>query len=209
MQSNNEADQWFALRVKGRSEKAISRVLMDKGYESFLPTYTPDFVQPVGGKRVDLPCFPGYVFCRFDVQRRLPILITPGVIHVVGVGRAPYPVDEGEIASLQRATEQRLLIRPGEYLEVGQKVRIVDGTLRGIEGTLLELKNSFQLVLSITLLRRSVRVEISRDMVQACAPPAFPYRRGQNRVIQGRDASVVNLSRRMHPQQYLKKGTYD
>jgi transcriptional antiterminator NusG len=170
-------EQWFALRVKGRSEKVISSLLSDKGYPSFLPTYQAQSRRCTNTKRVDLPLFPGYVFCRFDVYRRLPILTTPGVLHIVSFGRVPAPVGDCEIASLQKAVEQRLVAQPSEYLQAGTKVRIAAGALCGIEGILLEVKNSLQLVLSVSLLCRSVRVEIPREFVVVVSPPALRHLR--------------------------------
>ena len=35
------------------------------------------------------PLFPGYMFCRFDAKKRLPILMTTGVISVVSFGKEP------------------------------------------------------------------------------------------------------------------------
>jgi transcription antitermination factor NusG len=160
----NTADQWFALRVRGRSEKTVSQVLVEKGYESFLPTYERE---GANAGQDGAPFFPGYVFCRFDVFRRLPILKTPGVLQIVGVGRAPLPVEDHEILSLQKAVHHRLLIRPADFIPVGQKVRIADGALKGVEGIVVECRNSLQLILSVTLLRRSVRVEIHRDLVMS------------------------------------------
>jgi transcription antitermination factor NusG len=168
-------EQWFALRVKGRSEKAISNVLADKGYTAFLPVYPSRSWRSSGPGRVELPLFPGYVFCRFDVNRRLPILKTPGVLYIVSVGRAPATVDDREIVSLQKAVEHRLVTGPSEFLQVGTKVRIVEGSLSGVEGILLEFKNSVQLILSISLLCRSVRVEVPRDCVVAGSAPALRY----------------------------------
>src|SRR5262245_39467156 len=116
---HQRVDQWFALRVKGRSEKVISNVLIDKGYPSFLPTYPSRNRRALNKPQVELPFFPGYVFCRFDVCRRLPILKTPGVLHIVSVGRAPAPVDDHEIVSLQKAIEHQLVAQPNDFLTVG------------------------------------------------------------------------------------------
>jgi len=33
------AEQWFALRVKSRSEKVVSTIARNKGFEEFLPVY--------------------------------------------------------------------------------------------------------------------------------------------------------------------------
>lgn len=170
MYPESGTDQWFALRVKSRHERVVSRALLHKGYDSFLPTYRWKNGRLGRRKEVELPLFPGYVFCRFQVLRRLPILMTPGIVHVVGIARAPVPVDDVEITSLQKAMQEKLAAEPSDFLQVGQRVRIVEGALSGVEGILLDFKNSLQLVLSITLLYRSVRVQIDRDCVETCVP---------------------------------------
>src|SRR5713226_7420357 len=89
--------RWFALRVKCRYEKLVSTLLRDKGYEEFLPLYWSRRRWSDRFQSVDLPLFPGYVFCRLDPQQsRLPLLITPGAMHFVGIGRSPEPIDDGE-----------------------------------------------------------------------------------------------------------------
>ncbi|HYM08284.1 MAG TPA: transcription termination/antitermination NusG family protein [Terriglobales bacterium] len=162
-----EAEQWFALRVKPRQEKATSRLLEAKGYEAFLPLCRQ---QHHYGKRLrefDLVLFPGYLFCRFDVLARLPVLTTPGIIRLVGAGPAPVPVDEREINALRTAVLARLPMEPHPFLQTGARVQITGGSLAGVEGIVVDLRNSLRLVLSITLLQRSVLVEIDRNLVRA------------------------------------------
>jgi transcription antitermination factor NusG len=114
---------------------------------------------------VDAPLFPGYLFCRFNPYDRLPILKTPGVTQIVGYNHVPVPVDEQEIEAIHRLVASGMPNAPCAYLEVGGKVRIEVGALRGLEGILTEVKGKRRLVLSITLLQRSVAVEIDTDAV--------------------------------------------
>ncbi|PYU87474.1 MAG: hypothetical protein DMG08_28010, partial [Acidobacteria bacterium] len=93
----------------------------------------------------------------------LPILVTPGVRQVVGTGKTPVPVDESEIAALQSIVVSRLQARPWPFLQVGQRVRIEQGPLSGVEGILLDSQKRERLVVSVTLLQRSVAVEIDGD----------------------------------------------
>jgi transcription antitermination factor NusG len=83
----------------------------------------------VGPHEVHLPLFPGYLFCRLDMNRRLPVLITPGVMHIVGIGKAPHPVEENEIRALQAIVLLGLQTEPRSYLNIGEKVRIEVGPL--------------------------------------------------------------------------------
>jgi transcription antitermination factor NusG len=159
--------QWFALAVKPRFDKAVARALEGKGYETFVPLYTKYHKYGARSKNSELPLFPGYVCCRFDIQTRLPILTTPGVIQVLGAGSMPIALSDLEIYSLQTAIKARLPVQPFPFVDVGQRVRINNGALSGMEGIVLKSKPSLRLVLSITLLQRSVLVEIDRNQVSA------------------------------------------
>ena len=106
-QLNGGALQWFALVVKPRFDKAVARALEMKGYETLLPLYKKHHKYGARSKSSELPLFPGYVCCRFDVHSRLPVLTTPGVIQVLGAGNMPIPVSDGEINSLEDGDRRR------------------------------------------------------------------------------------------------------
>ena len=165
LHAQDDAAKWFALAVRPRHDKAVSRMLENKGYQAFVPLYQKRSQYSARFKDCQLPLFPGYVFCRFNPLVRLPILTTPGVIHLVGTGKTPTPVDDREMASLQTALSAQLAARPLPFLEKGEKVRITGGPLAGVEGIVLNFKQCLRLVLSISILQRSVMVEIDRDRV--------------------------------------------
>jgi len=161
---------WYALQVRPRFEKQIASTLLGKGYEGFLPLYRHRSRWSDRMKQVQLPLFPGYLFCRFDLNRRLPILVTPGVMHIVGIGKTPYPVEEEEIAALQSIVVSGLQAEPRSYLNIGERVRIEIGPLAGTEGILVSLKGSNRLVVSVSLLQRSVSVEVDESWVVPIDP---------------------------------------
>ena len=135
IETHKSASQsWFALRVKSRCEKLVSTMIRNKGFEEFLPCYEARRRWSDRVKPVEFPLFPGYVFCRLDPQRRLPLLTTPGVLHIVGIGRTPIPIDEHEIAVIQAAIRSGLMAEPWPYIEIGQEIRLEDGPLAGLEG---------------------------------------------------------------------------
>ena len=161
--------RWFAIRTRSQREKRTTVVLRDKGYEPFLPLYRVERRWSDRIRKMDLPLFSGYVFCRFDVDFRLPILTMPSVVEIVGTGGTPVPIDDTEIAAIQTLVESGLSVGPTSFLAVGKPVRVVAGPLRGLEGILLHSSNSDRLVVSITLLRRSVAAEIDRRWVVPAA----------------------------------------
>jgi transcription termination/antitermination protein NusG len=160
---------WYVLRVRAGREKSTASLLRHKGLLEFLPLYASCRRWSDRAKQVELPLFPGYVFCRFDAQNRLPILTTPGVVHVVGMGGTPQAVDETEVTALQRVVASGLLLQPWPFLKVGQRVIIQEGPLRHVDGILTDIKGLRNLVVSITLLQRSVAVCMDRAGVRPAA----------------------------------------
>jgi transcription antitermination factor NusG len=161
---------WFALQVRTRQEASVGEQLCRQGYERFLPLYKVRKRWSDRIKEVEAPLFPGYLFCRFNPHDRLPILKTPGVIQVVGFKDGPTAVDESEILSLQTLVAAGVPHQPWPFLAAGDRVRIESGPLVGLEGILAEVKRSHRLVLSVTLLQRSVAVEIDSASVTAINP---------------------------------------
>jgi len=161
--------KWYALRVRSRHEDAVARHLEARGLESFLPLYRSQRRWSDRLKEIEVPLFPGYVFCHFNLINRLPILTIPGVVHVVGVGKIPAPIDESEIAGIQVAVKSGLPTEPWPSLCVGDRVRIEHGPLGGVEGTLLGVRGSQRLLLSVTLLQRAVAVQVDEAWVQPIA----------------------------------------
>ncbi len=158
---------WFALSVKSRHEKHVSFHLQQRGYQELLPLYETQYAN---GRRGLLPLFPGYVFCRFGYERRLWVLNTPGVASVVGFGNEDVPVPDEEIEAVRAIVASGAPARPWPYLSVGDRVRIEGGALAGLEGTLVREKNCLRVVVSVELLRRSVAVEIGREMLAPAGP---------------------------------------
>lgn len=149
---------WVAIHVRVNREWTVAEELARHGYEHFLPTYVPQ--QPSTGRRSALPLFPGYLFCRYAIHNPHRIVQTPGVLQIVGIGRMPIAVPEAEVDGIRRIISLGIHSEPWRFLEVGQRVRIESGPLAGLAGILIAIRNSIRLVVSITLLRRAVAVEV-------------------------------------------------
>ncbi len=134
MVPDGSASRWFAVRVRPQRERRIVEAFRHKGYEPFLPLYRSRRAWSDRLKDVELPLFPGYVFCRFEAGLRLPILTTPGVVYVVGVGGVPAPIDDREVATLRTVVRSGLYAEPWRFLRSGQRVEIIEGPLCGLEG---------------------------------------------------------------------------
>jgi transcription antitermination factor NusG len=183
---------WYALQVRSRRENLVAAHMNGQGIECFLPLYKSVRRWSDRLKELEQPLFPGYLFCRFDFQNRSPLLMTPGVIQIVGVGRTPMAVDDTELEAVRQAVLSGVPNQPWPYLEVGEKVRVNYGSLSGLEGVLVNFKGSHRVVLSVTLLQRSVAMEIDLEWVTPVrARPAA----GAGNVFAGRVATQPAVSR--------------
>jgi transcription antitermination factor NusG len=156
---------WYAVRVRSNYERTVSTLLGHKDVEQFLPTYRSRRVWTDRIKVLDLPLFPGYIFCRIPLEQRSRVVTTEGVVGFVGAGRQPIPVSDAEIEAIRKIVLSNTPVQPWPFLKIGQTVRINSGSLAGIEGILIRVKNSWRLVVSVALLERSVAVEIDTAYV--------------------------------------------
>ena len=156
---------WFAVRVRPRYEKQVAQSIESKNVHTFLPLYAARHRWSDRTKEVHVPLFDGYVFCQLAPCDRMPVLLTPGVFQFVGIGKIPVPVEPSEIAALQAIVQFGSVVRPWPFLKDGDRVRVDDGPLRNVEGILLRGEDADEVVVSITLLQRSVAVKIDRALV--------------------------------------------
>jgi transcription antitermination factor NusG len=158
---------WFALRVMSNCERAVVTSLNGKGFDVCLPLCKP-YSRP-RQKTKERALFPGYVFCCFDPGIPLPVLTVPHVVAIVGRGRIPEPVDPTEMRMVQQLATSGVTAEPYPHLRTGERVRISEGPLEGVEGFVVREQGRDRLVISVSLLQRSVAAEVERSWVEPLA----------------------------------------
>ena len=123
-------------------------------------------------RTVEMPIFAGYIFGRFDASHRTEVERTAGVASVVRFSDTCCPVEDIEIAALRIVLGSGLDLQRAPFLPAGRSVEVKHGPLTGVRGIVLEIKSRYRLVVSITLLHRSVSVEIDEALVQPLWSPA-------------------------------------
>jgi transcription antitermination factor NusG len=171
----NPADSgWWALYTRHQHEKTVAEILMAKGFEVFLPLY--DSVRRWNDRKklLTLPLFPCYVFVRGGLNRRLQVVTTPGVHMILSRGEQVAMIPEDEIAAVRRTVGASFRVEPHPFLKCGERVRVIRGSLEGVEGILLRKKNLIRLILSVDMLAQSVAVEIDATDVEPVATHKLP-----------------------------------
>lgn len=160
---------WYAAHTRHQHEKLVARMLASKGFEVFLPLYTEVRQWRDRTKAVELPLFSCYVFLRGDLDRRLAIMTTPGVHGLVSSAGKLAGIPEEEIQAVRSVVERRIAVEPHPFLKCGDRVRVKSGALSGLEGFLVRKKGQARLVISVSLLERSVAAEVDAITVERIA----------------------------------------
>ncbi len=158
---NPNEPAWYAVQIRRRLEKKLDWELGRKGIQTFLPLIRRVRRWNDPQKTLSIPLFPGYIFVRLilDTKYRLLVLQTPGVIGFVGPHEGPTAVPNDQIETLQRLLSSNTPCSMRPFLRAGQRVRIRDGALDGLQGILQE-PDGKHLVISIDCIQRAVAIEV-------------------------------------------------
>ena len=171
--ANGSHARWYALNVRPKYESSVASRLRDEGVQEYLPVYCAS--TEVRGHKVSLslPLFPGYVFCRLDLNTGPRLYNISGVIRILSYGKQPTALADSEIETVRRLAESSLQIEPHPCLAVGDKIHLVGGPLSGISGTLLRFGKKSKLVVSLPLLRRALAVTVPSEWVALETAPSM------------------------------------
>jgi transcription antitermination factor NusG len=160
---------WWAVYTRHQHERAVADMLLTKDFEVFLPLYKSLRQWKDRNKALTMPLFPGYLFVRERTGVLLQILNTPGTNMVLTCGQHLAVIPNHEIQGIRRALGDPSRVEPYPFLTCGERVRVIRGSLEGVEGILIRKRNLSRLVLSVEMLNRSAAVEI--DAIDVVAMP--------------------------------------
>lgn len=163
-----ETPQWYAIQTQRQCEKKIERYLRAYDLDSFLPVYSELHRWSDRNKVIEVPLFPGYVFLRAIVSAavRSHILRAPGTVSFVGPQFRPAVIPDKEIETIRTLLKEQIPFQPHPFLPLGSRVRIRGGALDGIEGILVLRNTDKSLVVSVSLIQRSVALRVEGYEVQ-------------------------------------------
>jgi len=158
---------WYALYITARHEKRVAEQIQRRRISCFLPLYRSVRRWKDRRKELDLALFPGYVFVRMDLDKRVQVLQLPGVVRFVTFNGRPAALPANEIEALRSRLSGSLRMEPHPYLRVGRRVRVRSGPMQGLEGIVMRRKDCCRVVFSIDLIMRSVAVEVDETDLEA------------------------------------------
>jgi transcription antitermination factor NusG len=192
---------WWALYTRHQHEKVVAEMLESKGFEVFLPLYESLRRWKDRTKYISMPLFPCYVFVRGGLDRRLQVVSTPGVHMILFYGEDVAIIPDDEIQSIRRTIDGSAGVEPHPYLKCGERVRVIRGSMEGVEGILVRKKNQCRLVLSVSMLAHSVSVEIDSMDVEPVGKTETVSSLKSDRPL---DFAVIPCAAQVNPRQHAR-----
>jgi transcription termination/antitermination protein NusG len=154
---------WYAIHTRSKCEKKVATQLDNKQINCFLPAVKEMRFWSDRQKVIERPLFPGYVFVRIpgEDEPRIPVLRTNGVVGFVGSQGRGTPIPDSEMENIQTLLSSSIHFEPYPFLRVGQRVRVRGGYLDNIEGILVSKNSDRSLVISVSLIQRSLAISVS------------------------------------------------
>ena len=151
---------WYALCIRERFRGQCENYLKIHSYDVFSPTKAEVRQWSDRRKVAHVPLFPGYLFCRFECKESMPIWRAPGVIDIINSGGRLLEVAEDQIDNIKRCVEASISMDVVSELVSGRKVQVIAGPLAGVCGVLAFVKQQLRVALEITMMNRTVLVEV-------------------------------------------------
>ncbi len=152
---------WYAIYTKSRAEKKTYALLLQRGFEVYLPLQKKLKQWSDRKKWVEEPLFNSYMFVHVSERQYYEVLQTPGVVRYITFSGKAAPIREEQINLLKKilSSESELEISDHQF-SVGEKVNVVGGPFHGMTGELVDLKNSKRFIIRFDELNKSIILNI-------------------------------------------------
>ncbi len=156
--------QWWAVFTKARQEKSLARDLLAHEIPFYLPLVPKE--NRIRGRivRSHIPLFSGYLFMFGCEDERYRSLTTNRISRILPVtDQLQLRTDLMHLHNLIE-TDEPLTIE--SRLEPGNRVRIKNGPMMGLEGIVTQRRGKRRLLVAVQFLQNGVSVEIDDFMVE-------------------------------------------
>jgi transcriptional antiterminator RfaH len=161
---------WFAVYTRPRQERIALENLERQAFRCFLPMAVNPYQRRSARKTRIEPLFPRYLFLNAvpDRQSLGPVRSTRGVATLVRFGSKLARLPETVIDLIhQRCDPESGLVRLDPVpAQPGDRVRVFDGPLAGLEGIFRERKGEKRALLLMSMLGTESVVEVDALLLQ-------------------------------------------
>lgn len=154
---------WHVLRTRSRQEKVLAGDLAALGIPHFLPLVR--VARQYGSQRVnvEIPLFPGYLFLRGSVDDTYAADRTRRVAQIIPVRDQDHL--DWELRNLAAVLSTQAPLDPYPHLQVGVRVEVRTGPMRGVQGLILDRNHRDRLILQVDMLGQAVSLEVDAALL--------------------------------------------
>lgn len=147
---------WYAVFTASRAEKRVRERLAEEGVECFLPLQTVVRQWTYRKAKVEVPVIAGMIFVRVGKQDQLRVLQTKGVVSFLRLkgGRGPAVIPDRQMEAFRFLLDfsDEAVEMVNEDVAVGDLVRVVKGSLKGLEGELVKFQGKTKVAVRMEML---------------------------------------------------------
>ena len=161
--------KWFVFYTKSRQEKKVNDLLIKKGFDSYLPLQTVMRQWSDRKKKIEVPLFNSYIFVSVEEHVIQEVLQIPGIAWNIRMNGKPAVLHPTELETIKRFIETGLHIEAsGESgkFSIGDKVKVMDGPLRGSHGILVDNQNKHFFSMLLESIGQVITVQIDPKIIQ-------------------------------------------
>lgn len=156
---------WWAVYTMSRREKELMRRLRKMQIDFYCPLIPRRNRASSGRIRTSfVPLFPGYVFMRGDGDVRQVALSTQCISRTIPVTDSHQLVHD--LLQVQRLIATGVPLSPESRIQPGNLVRVKNGPLMGIEGTVAKRFTGDRLIISVQFLQQGASIAIDDFSVE-------------------------------------------
>ncbi len=163
----HEEKKWYALYVKSRSEKKVALELNAETVEYYLPLEKVLRRWSDRKKWVNEPLFRSYIFVYANTTDYYKALYVPNALHYVRFEGKAVVVPPQQIEAIKYyLNEKEPVLFDGADMKEGQKVEVIAGTMIGLTGVLVQVKDKKRVKVEIEVVNSAILLQIPRNRLR-------------------------------------------
>jgi transcription antitermination factor NusG len=162
-------EKWYVIYTKSRHEKMLADKLQGMGYEVYLPLIKTPSIRQDRKKTIEKPLFNSYIFIKETIDLE-PLRIFSGFVSYLQYNGKPAVVYQYEIDIIKSIIQYGYDVELSEIerkpLQTGNKVLVISGHLKGLEGELNQLINPEWVFVHFEKFNASMRVKLPAKILK-------------------------------------------
>jgi transcriptional antiterminator RfaH len=163
--------KWYALYTKPRWEKKVSQLLNERRIENYLPLQKMLKQWSDRKKWVQEPLFRSYIFVHISPDEYLPSLQTSGVVRFITFEKKAIAIPPVQIEAIKTYVQTgEEFIQETPDVKTGDRVVVIRGSLKGLEGILIQVSKKKRLRIMIDGIQQSLHIKVPLSHIRILKP---------------------------------------